>query len=92
VDFVTRLLFWTGVVFETPLIIMGLARFGVVNARQLLRMWRYAIIGAFVVSAVVTPSVDPVTQSLVAGPLIALYAIGIALAWLVQPRRARAQP
>ena len=88
VDFVTRLLFWTGVVFETPLVIMGLARFRVVNAGQLLRLWRYAIIGAFVVSAVVTPSIDPVTQSLVAGPIIALYAVGILLAWLVQPRRA----
>jgi sec-independent protein translocase protein TatC len=88
VDFVTRLLFWTGVVFETPLLIMGLARFRVVNARQLLRLWRYAFIGAFVVSAIVTPSIDPVTQSLVAGPIIALYAVGILLAWLVQPRQA----
>ena len=92
VDFVTRLLFWTGVVFETPLVIMGLARFRVVNARQLLRLWRYAIIGAFVISAVVTPSIDPVTQSLVAGPIIALYAIGIVLAWLVQPRPVKASP
>jgi sec-independent protein translocase protein TatC len=90
VDFVTRLLFWTGVVFETPLLIMGLARFRVVNARQLVRMWRYAFIGAFVVSAIVTPSIDPVTQSLVAGPIIVLYAIGIVLAWLVQPRQAPA--
>jgi len=90
VDFVTRLLFWTGVVFETPLVIMGLARFRVVNARQLLRLWRYAFIGAFVVSAIVTPSIDPVTQSLVAGPIIVLYGIGIVLAWLVQPRPAKA--
>jgi sec-independent protein translocase protein TatC len=90
VDFVTRLLFWTGVVFETPLVIMGLARFRVVNARQLLRLWRYAFIGAFVVSAIVTPSIDPVTQSLVAGPIIVLYGIGILLAWLVQPRAAKA--
>jgi sec-independent protein translocase protein TatC len=90
VDFVTRLLFWTGVVFETPLVIMGLARFRVVNARQLLRLWRYAFIGAFVVSAIVTPSIDPVTQSLVAGPIIVLYGIGILLAWIVQPRAAKA--
>jgi sec-independent protein translocase protein TatC len=92
VDFVTRLLFWTGVVFETPLLIMGLARFRVVNARQLIRLWRFAIIGAFVVSAVVTPSIDPVTQSLVAGPIIVLYVVGIVLAWIVQPRGAKAQP
>ena len=90
VDFVTRLLFWTGVVFETPLLIMGLARFRVVNARQLLRLWRYAFIGAFVVSAIVTPSIDPVTQSLVAGPIIVLYGFGILLAWIVQPRAAKA--
>jgi sec-independent protein translocase protein TatC len=90
VDFVTRLLFWTGVVFETPLLIMGLARFRVVNARQLIRLWRFAIIGAFVVSAVVTPSIDPVTQSLVAGPIIVLYVVGILLAWIVQPRGAKA--
>jgi sec-independent protein translocase protein TatC len=87
VDFVTRLLFWTGVVFETPLLIMGLARFGVVNSRQLLRFWRYAIVGAFVVSAIVTPSIDPITQSLVAGPIIVLYGAGVVLARLVEPRR-----
>jgi sec-independent protein translocase protein TatC len=89
VDFVTRLLFWTGVVFETPLVIMGLARFGVVNSRQLLRFWRYAIVGAFVIAAIVTPSVDPLTCSLVAGPIIVLYGAGIVLARLVEPRRAK---
>jgi sec-independent protein translocase protein TatC len=87
VDFVTRLLLWTGVVFETPLLIMGLARFGVISSRQLLRFWRYAIVGAFVLAAIVTPSIDPVTQSFVAGPIIVLYGLGIALARLVEPRR-----
>ncbi|MDP2950262.1 MAG: twin-arginine translocase subunit TatC [Chloroflexota bacterium] len=90
VDFVTRLLLWTGVVFETPLVIMGVARFGVVTSRQLVHLWRYAIIGAFVVAAIVTPSIDPVTQSLVAGPLIVLYVLGIVLARIVEPRRGRA--
>jgi len=87
VDFVTRLLLWTGLIFETPLLIMGLARFGVVSSRQLLRLWRYAIVGAFVVAAIVTPSIDPVTQSFVAGPIIVLYGAGIVLARLVEPRR-----
>jgi len=90
VDFVTRLLLWTGIVFETPLLLMGLARFGVVSSRQLLRFWRYAIVGAFVLAAIVTPSIDPVTQSLVAGPIIVLYGAGIVLARLVEPRRERA--
>ncbi len=87
IDFVTRLLFWTGVSFETPLVIMFLARFGIVRAGQLLGWWRLAIVAAFVISAVVTPTWDPVTQSLVAGPIIVLYFIGIVLAVFVQPRR-----
>jgi len=87
VDFVTRLLFWTGVSFQTPLIVMFLARIGLVRASQLLSWWRLAVVGAFVVSAIVTPSIDPVTQSLVAGPIIVLYFFGIVLAVIVQPRR-----
>ena len=87
VDFVTRLLFWTGVTFQTPLVVMYLARFGIVSARQLLRWWRFAIVGAFVIAAIVTPTIDPVTQSLVAGPIIVLYFLGIILAVFVQPRR-----
>jgi len=87
IDFVTRLVFWTGVTFETPLIVMFLARFRIVSAGQLLRWWRIAIVVAFVIAAIVTPTIDPVTQALVAGPVIALYFFGIVLAWLVQPRR-----
>jgi sec-independent protein translocase protein TatC len=87
VDFVTRLLFWTGVSFQTPLIVMYLSRFGIVSAGQLLRWWRFAIVAAFAVAAVVTPTIDPVTQSLVAGPIIVLYFLGIVLAVFVQPRR-----
>jgi sec-independent protein translocase protein TatC len=87
IDFVTRLLFWTGVSFETPLVIMFLARFGIVRAGQLLGWWRIAIVAAFVIAAIVTPTWDPVTQSLVAGPIIALYFVGIVLAAIVQPRR-----
>jgi sec-independent protein translocase protein TatC len=83
-NFVTRLMLVTGLVFELPLVVMGLAKLGVVRSRQLLGWWRYAIVGAFVVSAVVTPSIDPVTQSLVAGPIIGLYFLGIVLAKLVE--------
>lgn len=86
IDFVTRLLFWSGVSFETPLVVMFLARFGVVNAIQLLKWWRYALVAAFVIAAVVTPTWDPVTQTVVAGPIIVLYFLGIGLALIVQPR------
>lgn len=87
IDFVTRLLFWTGVAFETPLVIMYLARFRLVSAGQLWRWWRYAVVLAFLIAAIVTPSWDPYTQTIVAGPIIVLYFLGILLAVLVQPRR-----
>ena len=83
-DFVTRLLLVTGLVFELPLIVMGLAKVGVVTSGKLLGWWRHAIILAFVAAAIVTPSIDPITQSLVAGPIIVLYFLGIALAKLVE--------
>ena len=85
-DFVLRLLFWTGVAFQTPLIVMFLARLRIVTARRLIGWWRLAIVGAFVVAAVVTPTPDPVTCTIVALPLIGLYFLGVLLAVIVQPR------
>ncbi len=84
IDFVTRLVFWLGVAFETPLVVMFLARLGIVHWRKLLGWWRFALVGAFIAAAIVTPTIDPVTQSLVAGPIIVLYFMGIILARLVQ--------
>ncbi len=84
IDFVTRLILVTGLVFELPLLVMGLAKIGVVTSAKLLRWWRHAILVAFVAAAIVTPSIDPITQSLVAGPMIGLYFFGIVLAKLVE--------
>lgn len=80
VSVVTSLLFWIGAIFETPLIIYLLARLGVVTPEQLARHRRHAVVGAFVIAAVITPTVDPVNQTLVAGPLLILYELGILLA------------
>jgi sec-independent protein translocase protein TatC len=84
IDFVTRLILITGLVFELPLVVMGLAKIGVVTSGRLVRWWRQAILGAFILAAIVTPSIDPITQSLVAGPMIGLYFVGIVLAKLVE--------
>lgn len=87
IDFVTRLLFWTGVCFEMPLVLMYLARFNIVRAGQMRAWWRYAVVLIAVIAAVVTPTVDPVTMSLVMAPMLGLYAVGIVLAWIVQPKQ-----
>jgi sec-independent protein translocase protein TatC len=74
----------TGLVFETPFVVMGLAKVGLVTSRKLLSWWRFAIVGAFILSAVVTPSIDPITQTLVAVPMIVLFFVGIFMAKLVE--------
>lgn len=91
VNFCTRLIFWTGVAFELPMVIAIAARLGLVRAKQLLGFWRYAVIIVFVLAAIVTPTPDPLTQTLVAGPLLFLYFVGILFAWLLQPAREGAQ-
>lgn len=78
---VTKLLLAFGLIFQTPLIILVLARLGIVHARQLLSWWRYAIIGILVVAAVLTPTPDVFNQMLMAGPLFLLYVLGIVLAY-----------
>lgn len=84
IDTVTRLLLITGLVFELPFVIMGLAKIGVVTSRRLVAWWRYAILFAVVAAAVVTPSIDPVTQTIVAVPILVLYFLGALLARLVE--------
>jgi sec-independent protein translocase protein TatC len=77
--FVTSLLFWMGVAFETPLIFFVLSLLGMVTVRPLLKNWRVAVVGAAAASAVITPTVDPVNMMLVMGPLMVLYLLSILL-------------
>ena len=83
-EFVTSIMFWIGVSFEMPMVIMFLARLGFVKAGQLARGWRYAVVAMAVVAAIVTPTVDPVNMGLVMLPLMGLYAISIGLAALAR--------
>lgn len=83
-DFITRLMFWIGVCFEMPLVVMFLARLKMVSARQLVNAWRYALVGMAVLAAAITPTVDPVNMGLVMAPLAVLYIISILLAALMR--------
>ncbi len=82
ISFVTSLLFWVGLSFETPLLIFFLAKLGIVTPAVLSRNRKYAILAIAVISAVITPTPDPFNMILVMGPLILLYEIGILLAKL----------
>ncbi|MDY6868148.1 MAG: twin-arginine translocase subunit TatC [Chloroflexota bacterium] len=82
VDFVTNLVFWIGLSFETPLLMFILAKIGVVNAKQLARGWQIAVVVISVISAVITPTVDPINMLLFMIPLFLLYLLSILLAAL----------
>ena len=82
-DFITNLMFWIGICFEMPLILMFLAKLKFVTAKQLLGGWRYAVVIMAIVAAVVTPTVDPINMGLVMAPLAGLYVISIILAAIV---------
>ncbi len=77
IDFLLKFTLAFGAVFELPLIITILSRIGVVNAKMLARNRKYAILGAFLAGAILTPTPDAFNQSLMAGPLIILYEVGI---------------
>ena len=82
-----RLALACGVVFQMPTLVFFLARVGVVSAGFLLRNTKYAILIIFIVAAVLTPTGDPVTLTLMAAPMMVLYALSIGIAWAVAPRR-----
>ena len=82
ISFVTSLLFWIGLSFETPLLIFFLAKLGIVTPATLSRNRKYAVLAISVLAAVITPTPDPFNMILVMAPLIVLYEIGILLAKL----------
>jgi len=87
--FLMRTLVGCAVVFEWPIVVFFLARMGILTAGMMLRGFRYAILGIFIIAAVVTPTPDMATQTILATPMLGLYALGILIAWVVQPRRKR---
>ena len=87
INLITSLLFWTGLIFELPIVIFLLARLGVVNSRWLARYRRHFIVVAFIAGAIITPTMDPINQTLVAAPIMVLYEVGIWLAKLAERLR-----
>ncbi|MBI9111600.1 twin-arginine translocase subunit TatC [Maridesulfovibrio ferrireducens] len=87
-SFSLKLLFAFGLIFEMPLFIFFLARLGVVTHTWLRAKRKYAILVCFICSAVLTPP-DVITQTLMAGPLVILYEIGIWISYFFGKRGGR---
>lgn len=78
-EFVLLLLFSTGLAFQIPIVQLILGVLGIVSSQQMLSAWRFVLLGAAVLGAVLTPSTDPVTQSLLGGAVLVLYFGGVGL-------------
>jgi len=83
----TKFLIAMAVVFQMPTLVFFLAKMKVITARFLIAQFKYAVLLIFIISAVITPTGDPVTQTVFAAPMIGLYALGIVIAWVVGPKR-----
>lgn len=79
-SFVTRFLLAVGVAFETPVIVFVLAKLGVATPKRLAKFRRWAYVLAFVIAAIITPTPDPINQTIVAVPIIILYELGVIFA------------
>ncbi|MDB9511325.1 twin-arginine translocase subunit TatC [Kamptonema animale CS-326] len=82
-EFVLLLMFSTGLAFEIPIVQVILGILGIVSSGQMLSGWRYVILGAAVLGAVLTPSTDPLTQTLLGGAVLCLYFGGVGLVKLL---------
>ena len=89
ISLMLTLLFWMGIVFETPIVLFFLSKIGIVTPEFLARQRRYAVVAAFILGAAITPTFDPINQSLVAVPIIVLYEVGIWLSKLGRLGRKR---
>ena len=82
-EFVLVLLFATGLLFELPIVQVILSLLGILSSKLMLSGWKSVVVGSMVVGAIVTPSTDPLTQSLLAGAVLALYFGGIGIVKLL---------
>lgn len=80
--FYVKMILGFGIVFQMPVLVFVLARFGIVTARFMITHFKYAFLVIFILAAILTPSSDFVNQTLFAAPMVALYFISIGVAWL----------
>ena len=83
ISILISLLGWMGLIFQTPLIMFILGKLKIINSIKIKRFRRYFWVVSFVLGAIITPTFDPINQTLVAIPIILLYEIGFILVWII---------
>ena len=83
----SKVILGLGLVFELPVLIMVLARFGIVTPKFLLKYFKFAVLVIFIIAAIITPTPDIPTQCVFAIPMIGLYLLGVLVAWIFGKKR-----
>ncbi len=89
--FALKVLLGIALVFELPTLVFFLAKMGLITARWMIRNFKYAVLAVFVIAAVITPTPDVITQSVVAVPMLVLYGLSILIALVVGRGREKAR-
>jgi len=82
-----KILLGIALVFEMPTLIFFLSRMGIVTSRWMIRNFKYAVLAVFIIAAIITPTPDMITQSILAVPMLGLYALSILIAFLFGKER-----
>lgn len=78
--FVATFLFWVGVMFELPIVMYFLSKLGIISHQRMARFRKYAFVLAFVIGAAITPTPDPINQTIISLPIYFLFELGVILA------------
>jgi sec-independent protein translocase protein TatC len=89
--FVLKMMLAFGIAFQLPLVVYILGALDLLSAETLMRHWRQAAVGIFILSAVITPSQDPLTMSMMALPLVLLFMISAYAVKIAQGKKRRAE-
>ena len=81
-SFYVKVILGLGLVFQMPMLVFSLARFGIISAGFMLKHFKYAMLGIVVIAAIITPSGDVMTLMVFAAPMLVLYIVSIGVAWL----------
>jgi sec-independent protein translocase protein TatC len=90
-DLFLTIIIGMGIIFEMPILVFFLSLMGIVTAGWMWRNLRYSILVIFIIAAIITPTTDILNMCIFAAPMVALYVVSIAIAWLVHPKQRQAR-
>jgi len=90
--FYVKTILGMGLVFQMPMVVFFLSRFGIVTAKFMLKQFKYAVLIIVILAAVITPSGDPVNLTIFSAPMLLLYLVSIGVAWVFGKKRPKSPP